>query len=80
MFLMGNEKKCAVCKGEGKIELLNSSCPFCNGTGEFTKISESYFKSHICQCIFLNRKICPLCGKRCHHDTPNKPKILLHPM
>ena len=44
MFLMGNEKKCAVCKGKGKIELLDSSCPFCNGTGEFTKISESYSK------------------------------------
>ena len=77
---MVSEKKCAVCKGKGKIELLYSSSPFSNGTGEFTKISESYFKSHICQCIFLNRKICPLCGKRCHHDTPNKTKIMLHPM
>jgi len=38
---MDNKKKCAVCKGKGKIELLDSSCPFCNGTGEFTKISES---------------------------------------
>jgi len=53
MFVMTSEKKCAVCNGVGKIELLDSSCPFCNGTGEFTKISESYFKSHICQCIFL---------------------------
>ena len=79
MLDMGSKKKCAVCKGVGKIELLNTSCPFCNGTGEFTKISESYFKSHICQCIFLNRKTCPLCGKKCHHDTPNKPKILLGP-
>ena len=79
IFSMGNKKICAVCNGKGKIELLDSSCPFCNGTGEFTKISESYFKSHICQCIFLNRKTCPLCGKRCHHDTPNKPKILLGP-
>ena len=76
---MDNKKKCAVCKGIGKIKLLDSPCPFCNGSGEFTKISESYFKSLICQCIFLNRKTCPLCGKRCHHDTPNKPKILLGP-
>ena len=38
MFAMGDEKECAVCKGKGKIELLDSSCPFCNGTGEFTKI------------------------------------------
>jgi len=80
MFAMGHEKECAVCKGKGKIELLDSSCPFCNGTGEFTKISESYIKSHICQCIFLNRKTCPLCGKKCHHDTPNKPKLLIGPM
>jgi len=76
---MDRKKKCAVCKGKGKIELLDSPCPFCNGTGEFTKISENYFESHICQCIFLNRKTCPLCGKKCHHDTPNKPKILLGP-
>ena len=41
---MKNEKKFAVCNGKGKIELLDSSCPFCNGTGEFTKISESYSK------------------------------------
>jgi len=79
MFLMDNKKNCAVCNGKGKIELLDSPCPFCNGTGEYTRISESYFKSHICQCIFLNRKICPLCEKKCHHDTPNKPKILLGP-
>ena len=36
---MTDEKKCAVCMGKGKIELLDSSCPFCNGTGEFTKIA-----------------------------------------
>jgi len=30
MFLMGNKKSCAVCNGKGKIELLDSSCPFCN--------------------------------------------------
>jgi len=33
---MDNKKKCAVCEGKGKIELLDSSCPFCKGTGEFT--------------------------------------------
>ena len=76
---MGKEKTCVVCKGRGKIELLDTQCPFCNGTGEYTRISESYFKSHICQCIFLNRNICPLCEKKCHHDTPNKPKLLIGP-
>ena len=70
---------CAVCRGKGIIELLGSQCPFCNGTGDYTKSAKSYLDSHICQCIFLDRKTCPLCEKRCHHDTPNKPKILLGP-
>ena len=78
-FLLA-EQKCAVCKGDGSIELLGSQCPFCNGTGEFTKIAESYITSHICQCIFLDRKVCPLCEQRCHHDTPNKPKVLIGPV
>ena len=73
------EDKCVVCKGTGTIELLGSQCPFCNGTGESNKLAKSYLDSHICQCIFLDRKQCPLCGKRCHHDTPNKQKILLSP-
>ena len=73
------DEKCVVCKGTGTIELLDSQCPFCNGTGESNKLAKSYLDSHICQCVFLDRKQCPLCGKRCHHDTPNKPKILLNP-
>jgi len=28
----------------------------------------------------LDRKKCPLCGKNCHHDTPNKPKVLIGPI
>lgn len=71
---------CAVCKGAGVIELLESRCPFCNGTGEPTNAAKSYIKSHICQCIILDRKTCPLCKKPCHHDTPNKPKIMINPM
>ena len=59
-----SDKKCVVCKGNGIIKLLGSQCPFCNGTGEYTKSAESYLDSHICQCIFLDRKICPLCGKK----------------
>lgn len=73
-------KKCPICKGTGVIALLNSSCSFCNGTGEYTKLADSYFKTHTCQCVLLDRKTCPLCGKKCHHDTPNKPKIELNPM
>jgi len=53
------EEKCVVCKGNGTIDLLGSQCPFCNGTGDFTKAAESYLHSHICQCIFLDRKKCP---------------------
>jgi len=79
-FLIVVKDKCPVCKGNGTIELLGSQCPFCNGTGDFTKAAESYLDSHICQCIFLDRKKCPLCGKKCHHDTPNKPKVLIGPI
>ena len=71
--------KCVVCRGTGTVEILGTECPFCNGTGAHSKIAESYFKSHICQCILLDRRTCPLCKKRCHHDTPNKPKILVGP-
>jgi len=52
------EDKCVVCKGTGTIELLGSQCPFCNGTGESNKLAKSYLDSHICQCIFLDRKQC----------------------
>ena len=77
---MVKEDLCVVCKGVGTIELLNSQCPFCNGTGENSKSAESYLMSHICQCIFLDRKQCPICEKKCHHDTPNRPKVLIDPM
>jgi hypothetical protein len=74
---MMTKDKCVVCSGT--IELLHSKCPFCNGTGEPNNSAKSYLDSHICQCVFLDRKQCPLCGKKCHHDTLNKPKILLSP-
>ena len=57
---------CGVCKGDGTIELIDSQCPF--------------LKSHICQCIFLDRKMCPICEKKCHHDTPHRPKIRISPI
>jgi RecJ-like exonuclease len=71
------EKKCEVCKGSGKIEALESECPFCNGTGEYSKAGDSYMKSHICQCVAYDRKNCPLCEKKCHHNTPNRPRLLV---
>ena len=76
---LDEQKKCAVCKGTGTIELLNSQCPFCNGTGEYSKTAESYLKSHICQCIFLDRLNCPVCHKRCHHSSSQTPKQKIDP-
>jgi len=80
MVVIMGKQGCPVCDGNGTIELLSNQCPFCNGTGDFTKTAETYMASHICQCIFLDRKTCPLCKKKCHHDTPNKPKVLIGPM
>lgn len=71
--------KCAVCGGGGRVELLGSQCTFCNGTGEGTRSAEAYMRSHVCQCVLLDRRTCPLCGKKCHHDTPNRPKVLVSP-
>ena len=49
---MEEKQKCAVCRGRGKIELLETQCPFCNGTGEYTKISEKYFESQSVNVFF----------------------------
>jgi len=38
---MAEQDLCGVCKGVGIIELLDSPCPFCNGTGENSKSAES---------------------------------------
>jgi hypothetical protein len=56
------------------------TCTYCNGTGEPNPAALSHMKYHICQCIFLDRKNCPICGKACHHDTPHRPKIEIAPM
>ncbi|MDI1495437.1 MAG: hypothetical protein K8823_745 [Cenarchaeum symbiont of Oopsacas minuta] len=71
---------CSVCKGIGHIELLDTPCQFCNGTGEYTKAADAFLTSHTCQCILLDRKKCPVCGKNCHHDTPNRVKIVAPPV
>ena len=71
--------RCVVCGGGGTIALLGSTCPFCNGTGEPSRAAAAYLESHACQCALYDRRRCPLCGKECHHDTPNRPKILAAP-
>jgi hypothetical protein len=70
---------CAICRKTGDLESLSIECSFCNGTGEYNKAAESYMKLHPCQCIYLDRKNCSLCGKKCHHSTSNKPKLIIAP-
>ena len=68
---------CPVCDGRGFIPILdNSTCSFCNGTGEYTKVGASFMKGHSCQCVALDREKCALCGQRCHHTTNNGIVIL----
>ncbi len=65
--------KCAICKGIGK-NMFDETCTYCNGTGESNSLAEKYLKNHICQCIFWDRKFCPICKKKCHHDSTLSPK------
>ena len=76
---MGNKKKCAVCNGKGKIELLILHVLFVMALENLQKFQKVISSHTYVNVYFLNRKTCPLCGKKCHHDTPNKPKILLGP-
>tara|TARA_R110002020_G_scaffold217807_5_gene425586 strand:- start:359 stop:610 length:252 start_codon:yes stop_codon:yes gene_type:complete len=68
---------CLVCKGDGVIPHLNSACSFCNETGEYTKLSETFLRDHQCQCIIHDRKNCPICGEQCHHNTNGRPKVIV---
>lgn len=58
---------CDICKGTGKF--LSAQCIYCNGDGKQNSSAQSYMKYHICQCIFYDRKSCPVCSKPCHHDS-----------
>jgi len=66
------EDVCDFCKGVGSSS--TNVCVYCNGTGEWNQAAQSYVKNHICQCIVLDRKFCPVCNKPCHHDTSLNPK------
>jgi len=72
-----NDNYCDMCKGNGKF--LDKQCVYCNGTGEWNMAAQGYLKNHICQCIILDRKFCPVCEKPCHHDTTLNPKQKMDP-
>lgn len=76
MVMENSSDKCSVCLGKGTI-ITGNDCPFCNCTGEYNHAAEAYKQNHICQCVFLDRKNCPICGTKCHHNTPNRPKLLI---
>ena len=71
------EDVCDFCKGVGKSS--TNVCVYCNGTGEWNQAAQAYVKNHICQCIVLDRKFCPVCNKACHHDTSLNPKQTIDP-
>lgn len=58
---------CDMCKGEGKF--LDNQCMYCNGTGEWNQAAQGYVKNHTCHCNMFDRKHCPVCKKKCHHDS-----------
>jgi RecJ-like exonuclease len=69
---------CVICNGIGKNQF-NENCTYCNGTGEPNNLAEEYLRNHICQCIVWNREFCPVCKKKCHHDTSLSPKQKIVP-
>lgn len=71
------EDYCDMCHGKGKF--LDKECVYCNGTGEWNMAAQGYLKNHVCQCIVLDRKFCPVCEKSCHHDTSLNPKQKIDP-
>lgn len=73
-----SESPCDVCRGNGK-NWVNEACPYCNGTGEWNAAAAAYLKNHICQCITLDRKFCPVCENKCHHDSSQSPKQRIVP-
>ncbi len=70
------ESPCDLCKGSGKNQF-DKICCYCNGTGEWNDAAASFMKNHICQCILLDRKFCPVCELKCHHDTSLNPKQII---
>lgn len=69
---------CVMCNGLCKNQF-NETCTYCNGTGEPNNLAEEYLRNHICQCIMWDREFCPVCKKKCHHDTSLSPKQKIDP-
>lgn len=67
-----------MCNGVGR-RSNDMICPYCNGTGEWNSVAQAYVKNHICQCVFADRKFCPVCKKKCHHTTSLSPKQVIDP-
>lgn len=70
------EDYCDFCKG---VPDVSKNCVYCNGTGEWNYPAQAYVKNHICQCIFLDRKFCPVCNLPCHHSSSQSPKQTIDP-
>ncbi len=71
-----SESPCDLCKGTGKNQF-DKTCCYCNGTGEWNDAAASFMKNHICQCDTLDRKFCPICESKCHHDSHQTPKQVI---
>ena len=75
---MSEAGTCSLCYGTGK-NMFNEVCTYCNGTGEHNVLADQYLDNHICQCITWDREHCPVCKKKCHHDSKLTPKQRIVP-
>ena len=73
-------KTCEICGGEVFSGTTETKCSSCASIREYKATSKDSIADHICGCINLDRKNCPLCKKPCHHDTSLNPKVLISPM
>lgn len=67
---------CQICNGTTKTFNM-APCSFCNETGLRNKFSDAFIKNHVCFCAASDKKNCPICKKKCHHETSMKPRILI---
>jgi hypothetical protein len=70
--------KCQICNGTGRTYNM-MPCLFCNETGLSNKFADSFIKNHICLCSTTDRKHCPICKKKCHHDSALRPRLVVPP-